>query len=136
MEGRGVRKSGGCLFWFHNIRNGCNPAQDLIIDEQTIGFQGIRKDKLWIELKDAGDGFQADDVCDRCYTYSFVYRNDDIPYSKHFLCATSERVIWLLKRINIKWYHMYMNNLYNNVKLFRDAYTENKILYGVARTHG
>ena len=29
-----------------------------------------------------------------------------------------------------------MNNLYNNVKLFRAAYVENKPLHGVYRTHG
>ena len=31
---------------------------------------------------------------------------------------------------------MYMDNLYNNVKLCKDVNTENKLLHGVARTHG
>ena len=31
---------------------------------------------------------------------------------------------------------MYMDNLYNNVKLCRSAYAENKNLHGVARAHG
>ena len=29
-----------------------------------------------------------------------------------------------------------MDNLYNNVKLFRNEYEEGKMLHGVARTHG
>ena len=29
-----------------------------------------------------------------------------------------------------------MDNLYNNDKLFRAAYVENKVFYGVTRTHG
>ena len=113
-----------------------DPAWDLIIDEQTIGFQGRHKDKLHIAFKDSGDGFQADDVCDCGYTYSFIYSNYDIPDSKHYLCATSERVIWLLKRLKIECNHAYMDSLYNNVKLYRAAYAEKKLLYGVARTHG
>ena len=70
-----------------------DPAWYLSINEKTIGFQDRHKYKLWITFKDVGDGFQAYYVCDCGYTYSFSYCNDDIPYSKHYLCATSERVI-------------------------------------------
>ena len=68
--------------------------------------------------------------------YYFIYRNDDISDSKHHICATSVRLIRLSKRLNREWNHVYMDNLYNNVKLFRDAYVENKPLHGVDRTHG
>ena len=47
------------IYWY--------PAPDLRIDDQTIGFQGRNKDKLWITLKYAGDGFQYDTVCDSGY---------------------------------------------------------------------
>ena len=50
-------------------------------------------------FKYAGDGLQSDAVCDIGYTYSFIYHNDDIPDSKNYLCATSESVIWILKRL-------------------------------------
>ena len=76
-----------------------DPARDLSINEQTIGFQGRHKDKLQIMFKDSGDVFQPDAVCDCGYTYYLIYRNDDIPESKHYLCTTSERVIWILKRL-------------------------------------
>ena len=74
-------------------------ARYLSINEQTIGFQGRHKDKLQIMFKDSGDVFQPDAVCDCGYTYYLIYRNDDIPESKHYLCTTSERVIWILKRL-------------------------------------
>ena len=70
-----------------------DPAQYLIIYEKTIGFQGRHKDKIRINFKDAGDGFQADAVCDSGYKFSFIYRNSDILDSKNYLCATIERVI-------------------------------------------
>ena len=73
-----------------------DPALYLIIDDKIIGFQGRHKDKLRVTFKYAGDGFQADDFCDRGYTLSFIYRSDDIHDLKHYLCATSERVIWIL----------------------------------------
>ena len=44
-----------------------DPARDFSIDEKTINFQGRHKDKLHITFKDAGDGFQADSVCDCVY---------------------------------------------------------------------
>ena len=112
-----------------------DPARDLSIDEKAIGFQGRHKDKLRITFKDVGDDFQDDDICDHGYTYSLIYRNDDISDSKNYLCATSERVIWILKRPKTEWNHAYMDDLYNNVKLWRDVYTEKKLLHSVARTH-
>ena len=113
-----------------------DPAHDLITNDQTIGFQGRHKDNIWITFKDACDGFQANAVCDCVYTYYLIYRNDDIPDSKHYLSATSERFIWLLKRLKIEWNHVYMDNLYNNIKLCRVEYTEKKPLHDAARTHG
>ena len=48
-----------------------DPAQDLIINDKTIVFQGVNKDKLQISFKDASVGFQADGFCDCDYMYSF-----------------------------------------------------------------
>ena len=93
--------------------------RDFSIDEKTIGFLSGHKNKLRIMFKDAGDCLQADDVCDRGYTYSFIYHNDDIPDSKQYLCATSERFICILKRLHIEWENVYMYNLYNRIRLCR-----------------
>ena len=87
-------------------------------------------------FKDSGDGFQSVAVCDHGYIQSFIYRNGDIPDSKHYLCTTSERLIWILKFHKTEWNHVYMDNLYNYVKLCRTKYTEKKLLNGVARACG
>ena len=108
----------------------------LSIDEKTIGFQGRHKDKIWINFKDKSDISQADAVCDCGYTYSFVYCKDYIPESKHYLSVAIEIFIWVLKRIREEWNHVYMDNLYNNIKLCRVEYTEKKPLHDAARTHG
>ena len=42
------------------------------IDEQTIGFKGKHGDKLRINYKREGDGFQCDAICDDGFTYSFL----------------------------------------------------------------
>ena len=77
----------------------CEPAQYLSIDEQTIGFQVRNKDKVHIMFEGAGGIFQADAFFDNGYTYYFIFCNDYIPDTKHYLCAASERLIWILKRI-------------------------------------
>ena len=86
-------------------------------------------------FKGAGDCFQADTVCDCGRTYFFIYCNDDITDSKYYLFVSRERVIWRLKRPKKYWNHVYMDYLYNKVKLWRAAYMENKLLHGTVRTH-
>ena len=49
-----------------------DPARYLGADEQTIGFQGIHRDKLWTKFKYSGGDFQTDAVFDRGYTYSYL----------------------------------------------------------------
>ena len=75
------------------------PAQDFSIDEKTIGFQVRNKDKVHIMFKGAGGIFQADAVFDNGYIYYFIFCNDYIPDTKHYLCAASERLICILKCI-------------------------------------
>ena len=91
----------------------------LSIYDQTIQFKGRQKDKLRITSKDVGDGLQDDGVCDRGYTYYFIYQNDEMPDSKHYLCDTRERVIWIIKHLNKEWINVYMDNLHNIIKLYR-----------------
>ena len=69
------------------------PAWNLSIDEQTIGFKSIHKDKITITFKYVGDVFQDDAVCDSGCMCSFMYFNDDIPDLKYYLYTSSERVI-------------------------------------------
>ena len=113
-----------------------DPSRYLSIGAQSIGFQVRHKDKLQIAFKYSGGGFQTDAVFDHGYIYSFIYLNDDISDSKHYICATSEKAIWILKSLKTEWNHVYMDHLYNNGKLCRAEYAEKKRLHGVDSTHG
>jgi len=54
-------------------------GKNLSADEQTIGFQGPHQDKLKIDYKDEGDGFQADSLCSDGYTWIFYFCNQPAP---------------------------------------------------------
>ena len=119
-----------------NFLNFWVPGRDLSIDEQTIGFQGRSSYKQRIKFKRVGDGFMCDALCDQGFTISFIFRHDDVPVSGHNLSATSERVIWLCKQIKSKWCHIYMDNLFNSVRLTRAGYIEGVLIHGVVRSYG
>ena len=52
------------------------------IDEMTMCFQGLHKDKRRIVYMQEGDGFQCDSLCQDDYCYQFYFRNHLAP-SKH-----------------------------------------------------
>jgi hypothetical protein len=115
------------------------PGKWLAIDEQTIGFQGASSMKLRISYKREGDGFQCDAVCDRGYTSSVWFchgpPSDLGPDFKHLeLSPTARRVVWLALRLPNKWTRIYMDNLFNSVKLFQALYQAKALAHGVART--
>ena len=117
------------------------PGRWVAIDEQTIGFQGASGMKLRISYKCEGDGFQCDAICDRGYTFSFWFRHGPPPdlgpeFKDLELSPTAQRVIWLAKRLPNKWTRVFMDNLYNSVKLFQGLYRVEALAHGVARTNG
>ena len=117
------------------------PGKWVAIDEQTIGFQGALLMKLQISYKQEGDGFQCDALCDSGYTYSFWFRHgappDLGPEFKHLeLSPTAWRVVWLASRLPNEWTRIYMDNLFNSVKLFQALYQAKALAHGVARTSG
>jgi len=50
-------------------------GEDLSADEKRIGFQGPHQDKLKIDYKNEGDGFQTDSLCSDGYTWTFYFHN-------------------------------------------------------------
>jgi len=117
------------------------PGKSLAIDEQTIGFQGASGMKLRISYKRKGDGFQCDAVCDRGYTFSFWFRHGPPPdmgpeMRDLALSPLASCVVWLARRLPNKWTRVYMDNLFNSVKLFTALYRERTLAHGVVRTHG
>jgi hypothetical protein len=117
------------------------PGKWVVINEQTIGFQGASSMKLQISYKQEGDGFQCDALCDSGYTYSFWFRHgappDLGPDFKHLeLSPTARRIVWLASRLPNEWTRIYMDNLFNSVKLFQALYLAKALAHGVARTSG
>ena len=55
------------------------PGWDLSGNEQTMGFKGQHADKLWINYKKEGDGFQANCLADDGYTFTFYLQNQPAP---------------------------------------------------------
>ena len=97
--------------------------------------------KLHISYKREGDGFQCNAVCDCKYTYSFWYRHGPPqtlgPEFKDLeLSPTAHRVVWLAQRLPNKWTRIYMDNLFNSVKLYSALYRAEALAHGVAHTNG
>ena len=54
----------------------------IAVDEMTMWFKDVHKDKLNITYKSEGEGFQVDTLCDDGYCYQVYMRNDPAP-QKH-----------------------------------------------------
>jgi len=49
------------------------------VDEMTVEFKGMHKNKSRITYKNEGDGFQCNTLCDNGFCYQFYFRNDPAP---------------------------------------------------------
>ena len=117
-----------------------NLGMNLAVDEQTIGFQGRHVDKRHITYKNEGDGFQADALCDRGFTYAAYFRNEKPPtkYIKQGLSPLHARVMWLFDRLQERNTRVWMDNLYISAKFAKYAANHDKkvMIAGVARKTG
>ena len=93
-------------------------AETISIDEMTIGFQGMHRDKKRITYKTEGDGFQCDALCDNGFTYQVYFRNHPAPekYLQIGMSLLHSRVLALLDCVKDKYHVCGMDNLYNSVK--------------------
>jgi hypothetical protein len=107
------------------------------IDEMTMGFQGRHADKKRITYKRAGDGFQADALCDDGFTYQIFMRNDPAPkeYTSKGLSPLHSRVMALFDTVKDDHHQCAMDNLYNSVAFCKAAVNHSKkvLCHGVTR---
>jgi hypothetical protein len=108
------------------------PGKFVAIDEQTIGFQGASGMKMRIAYKREGDAG---------YTFLFYFRhgpptNVGDQYKSLELSPTAQRVVWLASRLPNKWTRIYMDNLFNSLKLFTALHTAEALAHGVAHANG
>ena len=54
-------------------------GKTIAVDEMTMQFKGMYKDKLRITYKSERDGFQADAFCDDECCYQVYMRNNPAP---------------------------------------------------------
>ena len=111
-------------------------------DEQTIGFKGNHIDKLRINYKKEGDGFQVDAICDASkgtsgFTYCFYPRNMPVPkkYADRGCGQLHSRMLFFFDMFKDKWHVVGMDNLYLFLRFCREAYVgKNQVLsHGVTR---
>ncbi len=117
------------------------PGKWVAIDEQTIGFKGAHGSALPITYKQEGNGYQCDALCEDGYTFSYYFRHGDAPvlpdrFNGLQLSATAKRVIHLLLKLPHNWTRVFMDNLFNSLKLFTAAYRCKKLCHGVVRHYG
>lgn len=97
-------------------------GQKISVDEQTIRMQGRHHQKLCINYKKAGDGFQCDALCSDGYTFTFYFRNQPPPgrfVSGENLSPLHARVMSLFAQLNSKHNICTMDNLYMSAKFIR-----------------
>ena len=123
-----VSKEGICL------------GENISINEQDIGFQGMHKDKQRIKYKRVGDGFLEDALSADGYTYTWYFRNQVSP--KHWtdkgLSPLHSHVMALLQQLSLgtKNYKCGMDNLFISAKFAKTCFTEsgrNVMIHGVCQ---
>ena len=117
-----------------------DPGVDFSGDEQTIGFQGAHADKLRINYKAEGDGFQTGALCENGYTFAFYFRNQPAPskYLKQGLSPLHSRIMGLFDVLRHKYHRVQFDNLYLSAKFCRASWNHPKkvLVAGVTRKGG
>ena len=89
------------------------------VDEQTISFKGRHVDKLRINYKKEGDGFQCNTIYTDGYTFSVYFRNVASPQQllDKGLCPLHARVVIFFEKLPSQYYVCGMDSLYTSSKL-------------------
>ena len=116
------------------------PDQNISVDESLVKFSGRLGIKQFIPSKRARYGVKMYKLCDRAtgYLYSFmVYEGKDSqlhpPECPEYM-GVSGKVVWnLMYPLFGKGYHLYVDNFYTSLPLFRCLYLRNTPACGTIR---
>ena len=86
----------------------------LSTDDQKISFQGRHQDKLRINYKRAGVGFQADSICDVGYTYTFYFWNEKNKENYKDQSELYSRCLCMFDELQDKYHQINVDNLYTS----------------------
>ena len=106
-------------------------GRELSMDEEDLGYQGQHPDKERITYKSAGDGFLVYSVCDAASAYTYDFRPKMcILWDKRMggVTPTFAAVLCLLQSLEGKWHHVFVDNLYGNLKLAEECSTSEDIV--------
>ena len=107
-----------------NCLRGFGMGRELSMDEEDLGFQGQHPDKERITYKSAGDGFLVYSVCDAASAYTHDFRPKMCTrWDKRMggFTPTFAAVLCLLQTLEGKWHHVFVDNLYGNLKLAEEC---------------
>mmetsp|Transcript_22737 Transcript_22737/g.34392 ORF Transcript_22737/g.34392 Transcript_22737/m.34392 type:complete len:226 (+) Transcript_22737:1278-1955(+) len=102
-------------------------GRDVSCDEQTVGFQGVHKDKLRITYKNGGDGFQCDAICEDGYTWMFYFRNQPAP--KKWIDKLSplhSRCMAMMEQLDSEYHNIWFDNLYLSARFAKECLNHEK----------
>ena len=116
------------------------PDQNICVDESLVKFTGRLGIKQFIPSKRARYGVKLYKLCDRAtgYTYAFrVYEGKDTqlhpPECPDYL-GSSGKVVWdLIYPLLEKGYHLYVDNFYTSLPLFRNLHRKKTPACGTVR---
>ena len=85
----------------HTSKKAMNMGQNIIVDEQMMGFKGAHADVIRITFKNEGDGFRCEAVCADGYTFTVYFRNIPAPNEllDKYLSPLHARVISMLEQL-------------------------------------
>ena len=116
------------------------PSQNICIDESLVQFTGRLGIKQYIPSKRARYGVKMYKLCERAtgYTYRFrVYEGKDSklePVGCPDYLGCSGKIVWdLVSPLVCKGYHLYVDNFYTSVALFRHLHLVGIQCCGTAR---
>ena len=117
------------------------PEQNICVDESLIHFTGRLGFKQYIPSKRARYGVKLYKLCERAtgYTHKFrIYEGKDQtlePVGCPDYLGSSGKTVWdLVSPLFGKGYHLYVDNFYTSVALFRHLFLERICACGTART--
>ncbi|KAM3936742.1 piggyBac transposable element-derived protein 4-like [Leptodactylus fuscus] len=116
------------------------PDQNIAIDESLISFKGRLKFRQYLPSKRARYGIKMYKLCESSsgYTYKFrVYEGRDTriePPDCPPILGVSGKIVWdLMHPLLDKGYHLYVDNFYTSIPLFRSLSSRGTAACGTVR---
>ncbi|XP_068115852.1 piggyBac transposable element-derived protein 4-like [Hyperolius riggenbachi] len=116
------------------------PGKNIVVDESLMSFHGRLGFRQYIPSKRARYGIKFYKLCESGTGYTFdlrVYEGKDshleVAGCPPYMCSTGKIVIDLISPLLNKGYHLYIDNFYVSVPLFKFLYAAQTVACGTAR---